>query len=141
MPLYLVVQPTTGAVIGRRLNTPADAPLGLPPGTALLEIDENDPLAALHPSALYVDDAGAHLRQDPPITLSPTTIAADGVAEAVISGVPAGSVLTITGATAVGPATIGDGEVRLTSTAVGQLRVRLDCPPPYLRWEATVDAV
>tara|TARA_R110000751_G_scaffold307640_1_gene430334 strand:- start:22494 stop:22919 length:426 start_codon:yes stop_codon:yes gene_type:complete len=140
MPLYFVVQPATGAVVGRRFNTATDAPLGLPPGAALIEIDEGDPLASLHPSALYVNEAGAHVREDPPITLSATGIAADGVAEAVISGIPAGSVLTITGATEVDPATIDDGEVVLTSTAVGRLNVRLDCPAPYLRWEAAVDA-
>lgn len=140
MPLYLVYRPATGAVTGRRYNSAEDAPLGLPPGAELLEIEEDGPLASMDLAALYVDGAGAHARLAPPITLSATSIAADGVAEAVIAGIPAGSVLTITGATAVDPAPIDDGEVFLTSTAVGALEVRLDCPPPYLRWEATVHA-
>ncbi len=140
MPLFFGYWPATGQVVSRRTNDAEMAPLGLPAGLSLIDIDEGSPLANAHPDAVCVVDGVLRARVPAAITLSGTSLIADGVDAVVIAGIPAGAVLTITGATSVAPSPIPDGEVVLTSTAVGQLQIRLDCPAPYARWEGAVDA-
>lgn len=140
MPHYFGYWPDTGRVVLRRTTEAEAALIGLPDGVALVEVDEASPLANAHPDAVCVVAGELLARTPATITLSGTIIVADGADAVTIAGIPAGAILTITGATEVAPSPIPDGEVVLTSTAVGRLQIRLDCPAPYARWEASVDA-
>lgn len=71
-----------------------------------------------------------------PCTVSGTQIPADGVTQAVISGVPAGAKATVDGQSL----TIDDGTLEVVSDYPGTIRVRLSLFP-YLDWEVSIDCI
>jgi len=97
------------------------------------------PLAG--PSYFYrVVDGGIVERDGMDVALSATTIAADGVAECVLSGLPDPCTVTITGAVLAGPLTITGGSLTLTSTTPGAIAIRVTADPAWKPWEATIHA-
>ena len=75
-----------------------------------------------------------------PVAVSKTSIVADGTDKAVLSGVPLGALVHITGAVKYGPAPVNDGEIVLTSNAHGKIAVRIECHPEFMAWEGQIDA-
>lgn len=86
--------------------------------------DPADPLNKLGHERLYVREDGTLAeRVDMPLLIPVSaTVAADGVAEFVISGVPAGAIATINGEYA---GTVDDGALELTTEQAGPHRVDL----------------
>jgi len=75
------------------------------------------------------------------ISLTQSTIAADGMEEVAITGIPLGSRLSASGAVSIRSTLITSEEVTLTSSQIGKIRLSLACPAPYLDWSGEVDAV
>lgn len=88
----------------------------------------------------YVAGGEALPRIAAAIHLSAMEIQADGMAEAVISGIPAGAVITISGALAVPWTPVEGTSVTLTCTEPGRLIITMRLPAPYLEWRGTIDA-
>ena len=77
----------------------------------------------------------------PAPTVSATTIAADGVAEAVITGLPEPCRVSVRGPANSTTIDVADGEIVLTSTVAGGIEVTVDAPPAYLAWRTIIHAV
>lgn len=75
------------------------------------------------PETQYVDPSSGTLRERPALTLTvdKTTITADGVDTATISGVPAGARYAVLGTAVAGD--VADGVIEVTSTKRGTLTV------------------
>ena len=73
-------------------------------------------------------------------SVSALEIAADGVAEAVIAGLPVPCVVEVTGAVAAGPVEVTGGVVSITSTEPGALRVRITAGVQWRAWEVVINA-
>ncbi|MBS7812339.1 hypothetical protein [Roseococcus pinisoli] len=95
---------------------------------------------SLGPEGFYVADGLVWKRESPGIEISSPTLVADGEAEVLVSGIPPGSRLRIEGAVQQPWVTIDDGEVALTSSATGTLKIRIECPIPWSNWGATIRA-
>lgn len=99
-------------------------------------------LAALlqeDPTAYWWDGVSLQPRISAAVALSTETILANGLSEALLTGVPEGAVLQVSGAvTAEGVVTTGS--VTITSTIPGTLRLHLTCPPPHLPWRGVIHA-
>jgi hypothetical protein len=74
------------------------------------------------------------------LSVSTTSFAANGTAEATISGVPVGALATISGAVSAGPEAITDGTLTLTSNVAGSILVTISAPPMYFDWSITLNA-
>lgn len=74
-------------------------------------------------------------------TVSAETIAADGVAECVITGLPDPCSVTISGAVQAEPAVVAGGTLTLTSTQAGDIRVGVTADPTHKPWETVINAV
>lgn len=72
--------------------------------------------------------------------VSATAIAADGLAEAVISGLPDPCTVRVAGPAPVGPLTVSGGTLTLTASQAGAYRVRVTADPTHAPWEGTIDA-
>ena len=79
-------------------------------------------------------------RPDMPVTLSATTIAADGEDECVLSGLPDPCTVIGHGAVSAGPVEVTGGSLTLTSTAAGTITVSIMADPVWKPWEATLHA-
>jgi hypothetical protein len=79
-------------------------------------------------------------RQASSIAASTSTILANGADEVVITGIPVGSRLRLSGTITLDDTPLDDDHLSLTTTKPGRLMVRIECPAPYLTWEHTVDA-
>ncbi len=89
----------------------------------------------------YVDNGVLRSRVPIDAVVSTTSIAANGVDEADISGLPTPSCFcTITGAVTVPVFEITDGTLALTSNVAGDILVSVTAPPPWLAWSTTVRA-
>lgn len=73
-------------------------------------------------------------------TVSTDTIAADGIAECVIAGLPDPCRVAISGAVQAGPAEVTGGTLTLTSTVPGAIRVAVTADPTHKPWETTIHA-
>ena len=72
--------------------------------------------------------------------LSKTEIVADGEDECVITGLPDPCTVTVRGAMQAGPVTVEGGELVITSTEPGEIRIRVEAKPAYLPWEGVIHA-
>lgn len=75
------------------------------------------------------------------ITLSATTIAADGEEELEVTGIPEGARLRVSGAVSLPWTVITGGEVVLTASVPGRVMLELRCPAPHADWLGGFDAV
>ena len=73
-------------------------------------------------------------------SVSALEIAADGVAEAVIAGLPVPCVVEVTGAVTAGPVDVVGGELVLTSTAPGSIHLRITAGVQWRPWEVSIHA-
>lgn len=92
------------------------------------------------PETEYVDVATGAVKPRPTLGLSidKTTIVADGVDAATISGIPAGAQYAIIG-TSIG-GTVNDGTLEVTSAKKGKLEVIIE-HPPAIPWRTEILAV
>ncbi len=89
----------------------------------------------------YADNGVLRSRVPIAVAVSATSIAANGVAEADITGLPTPSCFcTISGAVSVPRFEITDGTLALTSNVVGNILVSITAPPPWLAWSTTIVA-
>lgn len=72
--------------------------------------------------------------------VSATAIAADNVAEAVISGLPDPCTVRVAGPVPAGPLLVAGGTLTLTASQAGAYRVRVTADPTHAPWEVTIDA-
>jgi len=72
--------------------------------------------------------------------VSTTAIAADGVVEAVISGLPDPCRVMIDGPAPIGPTIVEGGTLTITASQPGAWRVRVEADPVYQPWSVTIDA-
>ncbi|RVT96257.1 hypothetical protein EOD42_14185 [Rhodovarius crocodyli] len=91
--------------------------------------------------AFHVAGGAVLQRVAAPIALSASSIAADGEAQAVISGIPDGAEISVRGAASVPWTPVIGTAVTLTSTEPGQMLVTVRLPPPYLEWRDVIHAV
>ena len=75
------------------------------------------------------------------ITLSATSIAADGVEELEVTGIPDGARLRVSGAVSLPWTVITGGEAVLTASVPGSVMLELRCPAPHADWMGGFDAV
>jgi len=73
-------------------------------------------------------------------TIDRTSIKADGVETATISGLPDPCKVTVSGAVALAPTTVTGGSLDLSSTVRGSLTVRIERDPEFRAWTATINA-
>lgn len=93
-----------------------------------------------NPETDYVDVATGTIKPRPALslTIDKTTIAADGVDAATISGIPAGARYAILGTSLGG--TVNDGTLEVTSTKKGRMEVIIE-HPPAIPWRKEILAV
>lgn len=72
--------------------------------------------------------------------VSGETIAADGIAECLITGLPNPCSVTIAGAAEVAPAEVAGGTLALTSTQPGAITIRVTADPTHKPWETVIHA-
>lgn len=75
------------------------------------------------------------------IAIDVAEIDADGVDEAVISDIPEGARLRLSGAATAPWTTITDGTAAITCSVPGTIYVQILCPAPFLDWRGVVNAV
>lgn len=80
-------------------------------------------------------------RSESAISMSATSITADGQDEVIISGIPEGAVVQMFGVVKVAPTVVTGGSVTLTCSVPGKIHVQARCPAPYLDWMGTIHAV
>jgi hypothetical protein len=128
--------PGVGEIVRRRTCLPEDCFSGIDPATPVLELE---------PEAIVNEDIhyGVKVGDQWSITVRPelgelskTTIDADGVDEAVITGLPKPCTVTIDGEATE----VTDGELAFTADTPGQYELVID-QFPYQRWTRTVTAV
>lgn len=112
-----------------------------PPGATFASIPADVSQAMGDPDRWWWNGQDVVPRELSPVAISTNTIAADGLEEVTISGIPAGTEISISGALVVPWTPVEGGSVTLTSTEPGRLSIRLRMPPPYLDWRGTVNAI
>ena len=133
-----------GLIIGAGLcpEIDADAQEAMPGfEIAWLEDEAAFNAVSASPAAFRLVD-GAVVPRDamPEPTVSATTIAADGVAEAVITGLPEPCRVLVRGPSNSTTLDVADGEIVLTSTVAGDIEVTVDASPAYLAWRTIIHA-
>jgi hypothetical protein len=114
----------------------------LPAGQSRLQITVEEHLALRAGLRDWCVVAGALApRTASAISLSATTLDADGEDEVVMTGIPTGARLRAWGAVTLAWTLVTGGSVTLTSTAAGRIHLEVQCPAPYLDWHGGVDAV
>lgn len=93
------------------------------------------------PDACYVAEGELRARILPPIACSTFVIAANGADAAVLSGIPSGAMLRVSGAASIPWTEVTDGTVTLTTSAPGRLVVEIRCPPPHAQWLGMIHAL
>lgn len=100
----------------------------------------------LHMGRFYVDTSATPPALKPALAIgamvSAATIAADGAAECVIAGLPDPCTVTVAGpgSASWGPHPVESGELTVTATEVGDIKVTVSAPPRFLTFETTVHA-
>lgn len=74
-------------------------------------------------------------------TISADVIAANGIAESIIAGLPNPCRVTFRGAVDAGPADLTGGAFTLTSTQPGVITIRVTADPTHKPWEGVIHAV
>jgi hypothetical protein len=80
-------------------------------------------------------------RQTMTPAVSAATIAADGIAASVITGLPDPCTVTVSGVLAAGPSVVTGGSVTLTSDQPGDITIAVAAAPAWLPWSTVVHAI
>jgi hypothetical protein len=110
------------------------------PGQVVGPVVPFDHPAAVNPLAYRIVNGAAVERATMTPAISAATFPADGIAQCVISGLPAPCRVRITGAVQAGPIEAAGGTLTLTSTQPGAIRVSVTADPVYKTWETTIHA-
>jgi len=112
--------------------------------------DLPESMIELQDGSIYVGDADPKLdyivggqcvpRPQSPVGVPRTTVKADGADELVLTGVPAGAQLRVTGPTPMTGAVDQAGDVTLTFALAGEYRLAVDAFP-FLSLEVAINAV
>jgi hypothetical protein len=122
----------TGAIVGSISGSGPDA-VGVP--------DEFSLIPGIYDGAEYwVDGGEAVARLTMAVAVSADTIAADGVAECVLSGLPDPCTVTVRGAVTAGPVEVTGGSLTITSTALGAISVSINADPVWKPWGGVINA-
>lgn len=118
---YIVYDLATGII--KRVGRALDGAGGAPTARSQAAAGEGVIVGVADPETNYVDPATKEIRARPLLALSVdrTTIAADGVDKATISGVPAGARYAVLGTPLTGQ--VDDGTIEVTSTRRGAVTV------------------
>ncbi len=136
---YFVYYNTTGEIV--TYNIVAENMLEIqevPNGCSMLVLTGPSDFLTLS-TGFYVTNNTLTPRTSMPVTLSTTSIKANGASEATITGIPTGTVATLTGVESIGPETITDGELIITSNAAGAIYVSLN-NATNRAWSAVINA-
>lgn len=102
-----------------------------------LDTDEVGLVDGRHdPDTTYIVGGSVTVRPESQCSIDKIMIAADGVGQSVVLGIPAGSSLTVNG---IDYGEVNDGQVEITSDVPGALVVVLSLFP-YLDYEVTINA-
>lgn len=129
-----------GVINGVYCSSTGEAPRALILGQSVGPVVANDHPAALDPVAYRIANGEAVERAAIAATVSADTIAADGIAECVIAGLPDPCRVMISGAVLAGPAVVAGGTLTLTSTQPGVIRVSVTADPTHKAWETIIHA-
>jgi hypothetical protein len=113
---------------------------GLPEGSAAMQIGELPGSTQDLFLATYVDAGILRSRVPVEAVVSKRTIAADGVDQSEITGLPIPCNVAISGAIAVASFVLSDGVLDITSDTVGDILVSVNAGPPWLSWSTTISA-
>lgn len=141
LAFYVIADPL-GVINGWGKCLEADILLQDPPTGIAVRVDDQDlwAAAAHFPHRYRVTGGLVVPRLSMTPAVSTAEIAADGLAECVITGLPDGAQLAISGAVS-GTGTVGADPIVITSTVPGALRIRARLDPSHLAWETTIHAV
>lgn len=139
MPSFVLIYDATGAIVGQGFTSVAVAAEDWPvaPGHTALVVPGAVQQAE---TDCYVAAGQVLPRAVMTPTISAPTIAADGLAECVITGLPDTCTVTITGAVTAGPVEVPGGSLTLTSTQPGEIKISVRADPFYKVWGTTIDA-
>jgi hypothetical protein len=97
--------------------------------------------------AIKLDREGFYLaagairpREAMPVVISKTLLTADGADEAVITGIPEGATIALSGQQSLAALPVGGDTCTITLTSRGKLEVELLRPPRFKPWRVTIDA-
>ena len=111
----------------------------IPDGCSQLALESSPGIFTVLSSTNYVDNGVLTAKATMSLTTNKTTFTANGTDEVTITGIPNGSVVTISGAVSA-TETITDGELIITSNVTGTILVSITNNPQYLPWSITLDA-
>lgn len=121
-----------GVIVGAIAGTARDL-LGVPAEFGIVDGE--------HDSKEYrVVDGAVVERATIAATVSAETIAADGIAECVITGLPDPCRVIISGAATMAATQVTGGTLTLTSTQAGAIRVSGTADPTHKTWETVIHA-
>lgn len=129
-----------GVINGVYRSSTGEVPRALIPGQSVGPVVPFDHPAATNPLAYRIVNGEAVERATIAATVSANTIAADGIAECTIAGLPDPCRVSISGAVQAGPAEVTGGTLTLTSTVPGAIRVAVTADPTHKPWETTIHA-
>ena len=134
---YVIYDPATGMVVSTLASSIEQAnPVQYAPGLAFVPHDEE----IIGLDAWRVVDGEVVERRIMTPIVSTATIAADGIATAVLDNLPDTCTVTITGAVTAGPVEVTGGALTLTSTQPGAITVSVRADPTHKPWETTIHA-
>jgi hypothetical protein len=115
----------------------------LPAGLKLVDLDGPVVDGPSFISRHYYDIATTAIRPKALMTplVGATEIAADGRAEAVISGLPDPCMVQIRGPANMAPQTVSGGSITITSEDRGRITVIVTAEPGWLPWSTDINAV
>jgi hypothetical protein len=129
-----------GVINGVYRSSTGEAPRALIPGQSVGPVVPSEHPAADNPMAHRIVGGEAVERDEMTPIVSTETIAADGSAQCVITGLPEPCRVTITGAVQAGPVEVSGGTLTLTSTQPGAIRVAVTADPACKAWEVIIHA-
>lgn len=135
-----LLQDTAGVINGVYRSSTGETPQALIPGQSVGPVVANDHPAADAPMAYRIVDGEVVERGTIAATVSANTMAADGIAECTIAGLPDPCRVMISGAVLAGPAVVAGGTLTLTSTQPGAIRVSVTAEPTHKAWETIIHA-
>lgn len=133
--LAVVHNPTTGQIMRTAWVTESEAALQAKPGEAVLVLDAGDQILEL---TSWVDGGALASRPAMPVSIDRSEIAADGVDEATVTGVPPGATVEMAGKPGA-PVAVDDGEVVFSTPVAGEHRLIVRAFP-FLDWSVMVTA-
>jgi hypothetical protein len=129
----IVYRLSDGVLIGT-VEAEAAGSVGVPPEFGMVPGD-------FQPGSHYrVVDGEVVERPAIAVTVSADTIAADGVDECVLSGLPDPCIVTVRGVVSAGPLEVTGGSLTLTSTALGPITISITADPVWRPWDGVINA-